>query len=119
MNGTDDSVKGKGQVFSVKSFLVWLLLVNPLALIVAVCSTGAGHGSYFLAKILYPYTMLSTHSHEMITPPFVILAVLQMPIYGSVFSFRKWELKVAGGILAICHAAAVYYCFHFPMPNFS
>ena len=61
MNETDDGVKKKGKVFSTKSFLIWLLLINPLALIAAVWSGGVGHGDYFFTKILYPYTMLSTH----------------------------------------------------------
>ncbi len=122
MNETDDGVKKKGEVFSTKSFLVWLLLINPLALIVAVWSGGVGHGDYFLAKILYPYTMLSTHLlGDMITLPFAIFALLQMPIYGSIFSFsvKKHGFMVLRAIVVICHLAAVFCCFHFPMPNFS
>lgn len=60
------------------------ILVTPVALLMALFSAGAGHGSYSIAKILFPYTMLSAFP---ITEPFMVLAVIQFPIYGLILAF--------------------------------
>ena len=89
------------------------LVATPPLLFVAVFYTRAGHGSYFLAKILFPFTMLSTVLFGSIVAPFVVLAILQFPLYGILLgranatgTFGRWEL----GIL-IVHLFAVAACF--------
>ena len=52
-------------------------------------SAGAGHGDYFLAKILFPYTLLSTAAFDRIEPPFMFL-LIQYPVYGVVIGSQTF-----------------------------
>jgi hypothetical protein len=69
------------------------LVATPLFLLAAVASAGAAHGSYLLAKILFPFTMLSTLVFGSIVAPAIALAVLQFPFYGFILG----RAKVKGG----------------------
>ena len=62
--------------------------------------------------ILFPFTMLSTVIFGSITIPFVLLAIIQLPLYGVVFGAAnlKGNLPLAGGLVMI-HVAAVVACF--------
>ena len=93
--------------------IVASLVATPPLLFVAVLSTGAGHGSYFLAKILFPFTMLSTVLFSSIVVPFIVLAILQFPLYGLLLgranamgTFSRWQRR-----LLIAHLLAVAACF--------
>jgi hypothetical protein len=93
-----------------------------VALLLGIFSTGAGHGDYFFTKLLFPYTMLSTHvTDEFITTPFIILALFQFPFYGALIGFtdsKIWSISVAF-LLAVIHVVSAVLCFVWPMPNFS
>lgn len=54
------------------------------ALFFVVTAAGAGHGTYLPAKILFPYTMLSTALFDEVTVPFSLLALVQFPLYGAI-----------------------------------
>jgi hypothetical protein len=79
------------------------------------------HGSYFLMTILFPFRMLVTF--HPITELFVLLAVVQFPVYGIILGFANMKGKlipVALVLLAI-HALAIgsyyaasYYVLHSP-----
>jgi hypothetical protein len=58
------------------------LLVMPVAVALGIDSAGAGHGNYLAAKVLFPFTMLSTFVLGSITLPFVLLGIAQFPVYG-------------------------------------
>lgn len=97
------------------------LIATPLFLLGGIASAGAGHGNYHRAKILFPLTMLSTVVFASITIPFIVLAVLQFPLYGLLLgranakgAFFRW----AAGILII-HLLSVFSCFLLVGPNFS
>jgi hypothetical protein len=62
-------------------------LIGGISLVIAVMAAGGGHGTYMPAKILFPYTMLSTITMERITSPYVLLAILQFPLYGLFLGF--------------------------------
>src|SRR5690242_17468490 len=77
-----------------RSFVRWMpflisLIVTPVALVLGMMSAGLGHGDYFLAKWLFPYTMLSTVLFGSITIPFLLLGIAQFPIYGFLVSREK------------------------------
>lgn len=104
---------------------VWMtfvlsLVATPFCLLLALASAGAGHGDYFWAKIIYPYTMLSTLLFNSITIPFILLAIVQVPIYGVLLSIA-WARDRIGltalGLLTI-HAAAALACFAIRLENF-
>jgi len=97
-------------------YLVVAIAITPIAIILAFISTGAGHGNYFFCKLFFSFTMLSAHFFDdTITIPFVILAFIQIPVYGIflMFSFKKYIR-----ILVVLHSVAVCLCFLIPMYNF-
>ena len=82
------------------------LVATPFCLLLATASAGAGHGDYFWAKIVYPYTMLSTLVFGSITIPFRLLAVVQLPLYGVLLSIAwlRNRLGLAALVLLTVHA---------------
>ena len=97
------------------------LVMTPVCLFLGIASSGAGHGSYFLTKILFPYTMLSTIFFGSITPPFVVLAVVQIPLYGMVFGAASAKDRYFSlvGVLVLLHILMVVACFLFINESFS
>jgi hypothetical protein len=94
------------------SFAVMMTL-TPFFLLVGYSSAGAGHGSYFFAKVLFPFTILSTIAFHMITVPFLIVGLVQFPIYGIFLGIMNrmelgWPAIVA---LATFHLGAIAACF--------
>src|ERR1700733_6050682 len=93
-------------------FVVGCMVLTPLLLYVAVASAGAGHGSYFWAKALFPYTMLAAKVVNSITPALEGLAVVQVPIYGLLLGLgakagRLLRIVVS---LVVIHTAVVIAC---------
>ena len=96
------------------------VLITPFAAMLALASSGAGHGDYILARTLFPYSMLLTRLIESV-PLVVGLALAQFPFYGF-FVARRPSLKknvVAACAIAAVHLAAVAICFSGFLPNFS
>jgi hypothetical protein len=102
--------------------LACALAVTPFALLTAAISTGAGHGDYVWAKVFFPYTMLSVHGFGSIIVPFVVLAVVQLPVYGIILAWNaKWRparLRKVAILLTALHAVAVLLCFVISIPYF-
>ncbi len=97
------------------------LVVTPPLLFAAAVYTGAGHGSYLPAKILFPFTMLSTVLFRSIVAPFIVVAVLQFPLYGLLLgranasgTFARWATAIL-----IIHLLAVLSCFLLVGENFA
>jgi hypothetical protein len=101
--------------------LVVSLIATPLFLFAAVASAGAGHGSYMLAKILFPFTMLSTLAFGSIIAPAIALAVLQFPFYGFILGTAnvKGRFRTRPAVLLLIHILAVAACFILIGDNFS
>jgi hypothetical protein len=85
------------------------LIVTPIALLFGVASGGAGHGNYFAAIILFPYTMLSAVAFDYIHVPFILLAIVQFPAYGIVLGYanEKGRFALLVAILLIVHFVVV------------
>jgi hypothetical protein len=85
-----------------------------LGLLVAVWATGAGHGTYLPAKILFPFAMLAGVFGHSITLFYAVLAVLQFPVYGLILgaAFRSSRFVLCVIILSLVHfgVAAVDIC---------
>lgn len=90
-------------------------LLSGIALTVPACliafaSSGAGHGDYFLFKLVFPITMLSTRLFGSITAPFILIGLAQFPLYGYLVGInwrsptRKayiWKLVGVHSVLAL------------------
>ncbi|MCH5598655.1 hypothetical protein [Niabella ginsengisoli] len=61
-----------------------LCLLTPLLLIAAVFAMGAGHGTYIPAVGLFPFGMLGIIWQDKISLPFIIISILQYPVYGYI-----------------------------------
>ena len=90
------------------------LVETPICLFMSVISSGGGH-SYFLAKVLFPYTMLSVIFFKSIITPFILLAVIEMPLYGLILGAAKIKDKFLplAAVTSIAHILAVAACFQF------
>lgn len=88
--------------------LIASLVITPIALLLGVGSGGAGHGDYRLAMILFPYTLLSVVIFDSITAPFIILAIIQFPLYGIVLgqANEKGRLILMSILLSVVHSVA-------------
>jgi hypothetical protein len=97
------------------------LIVTPIALFLGVGSAGAGHGDYRLAMMLFPYTMLSTFIFDSITIPFIVLAIIQFPLYGMALGYanqrgRIWRVTI---LLSVVHGLAWLAMSSLASTNFS
>ena len=96
------------------------LVATPVVLFYGLASGGAGHGNYLLAKIFFPFTMLSTILFGSITGPFIVVAIVQFPLYGLLIGTAN-ELRRVGRYataLVFVHLSAVIACFLFLRENF-
>jgi hypothetical protein len=85
--------------------------VGLIAVIVAVITAGAGHGTYVPAEILFPYTMLSTAFLGRVTAAFAIVALVQFPLYGAlVGSVRSSRLRLRAVAILVAIHVAVALC---------
>jgi hypothetical protein len=101
--------------------VVCSLIVTLVALLLGIASGGAGHGNYFAAKLLFPYTMLTAAAFDYISLPFILLAVAQFPAYGIVLGGANEKGRVGrmAVILLTAHAAAVAAVLLIASENFS
>lgn len=55
-------------------------------LVLALFISGWGNASFDFARIVFPYTMLSTYNNQPIHLSFIIVALLQYPLYWLIFN---------------------------------
>lgn len=85
------------------------LIATPFFLLAGLASGGAGHGDNMWAKILFPYTMLSTIFFHSITPVFIVVAFAQYPVYGFILSILN-ENKFVGIAIVAVHTVSAVLC---------
>ena len=93
------------------------LVLAPDLLYLAVLSAGGGHGNYLWAKVFFPFTMLSTSIFGSITPLFLAVAVVQIPVYGLILGVfaKSGPLLLASSWILVVHIFAVVACFLLPL----
>lgn len=98
--------------------LAGLALSIP-ALILAMLSSGAGHGDYAFARALFPVPMLLTFN-DTINILSLITALVQFPLYGWIAgrAMARQDFRLLGVVLTL-HGLAVAACFSGVLPNFS
>ncbi len=96
-------------------------VVGVLALAFAFLFAGAGHGTYLPAKLLFPYTMLSTALLGLIPDALVAIAVVQFPIYGLILGLaaKTHNFGFAARLIAIIHVVFSFLCLLLIGENFS
>lgn len=95
------------------------LCATPVAMFLAIYSSGAGHGDYVLARILYPIPMLTTVlTDRTITPFAIVLALIQFPAYGA-FIGRSGSGFASSLALGAFHGLAALAAFSGVLSAFS
>jgi hypothetical protein len=113
---------GRRQAINVVAGVGLGALIAPIALILAIASSGAGHGHYEFARLFFPYAMLLTRlTGDTITLPLIILALAQFPLYGGIIGLCRHAMRAAYAVILIfvSHAVAAAVCFWGAIPNFS
>jgi hypothetical protein len=97
------------------------VLATPLLLFMVVLAAGGGHGTYGLAKALFPWTMMSTAVTRSITQPFVVLGIAQYPLYGIILDCARaaGRFKPAALALLAAHFSALMLAFAISNPSFT
>ena len=85
--------------------MVWSGAIELISVVICIFAAAGGHGTYLPCKLLFPTTMISTGSLQQITPPFIIFALLQFPVYGFLLVIlgKRWGPKWPLMILGIGH----------------
>mgnify|MGYP007072819004 FL=1 len=98
--------------------LTGLALSIP-ALLLAMLSSGGGHGDYQFARAAFPIPMLLTFNGS-INLLSLVAALVQFPVYGwivgSAMARREYGRLI---VVAVLHVLAVVACFSGLLPNFS
>ena len=96
------------------------VLATPLLLFMVVLAAGGGHGTYGLAKALFPWTMVSTAVTKSITQPFIVLGIAQYPLYGIILDCARsaGRFKPAALTLLAAHFSAMMLAFAISNPSF-
>jgi hypothetical protein len=107
-------------MFLGKATLVFVV-ATPVLLFVVVVAAGGGHGSYVLAKILFPYTMAATAFTGEIAQPFIAAGIVQYPVYGVILDWARSVDGFRPGLLALAaiHFVAVGFAFLISNPSFT
>lgn len=66
-----------------------IALTTILILTFIVLSTGGGHGFFWPAKIVYPYSMIISVLNNQIGILAIVIAVVQIPIYGILMAKKN------------------------------
>jgi hypothetical protein len=100
--------------------LIGIALEIP-ALLAAIGFAGAGHGTYWLAKILFPLTMASTAITGDISGPAIVAALVQFPIYGLIIAIGQTNAKCwrNAGMILLIHALLILVSFLIAGSGFS
>lgn len=102
-------------------FVLFSIPIEIISLYLALLSTGAGHGNYLWAWVLFPLPMYLTTFAGSITPLLIVLAVLQFPIYGLIAGFASTKGKLIHALVGMLAfhalALAVPYAMSFYVPR--
>ncbi len=96
-------------------FLAFASLATEVGLIwAAIGEANGGHGTYFIAKTFFPFTMLLAVPFSNIGFVATALALLQFPTYGWILWVglergRFWRFV---GVLVLIHLAAAWLALH-------
>ncbi|WP_203256761.1 hypothetical protein [Hyunsoonleella ulvae] len=92
-----------------------ITLTTILVLTFIVLSMGGGHGFFWPAKIVYPYSMIISVLNNQIGILAIIIAIVQVPIYGILMTKKpKWTILIFG-----IHIISAIICLNLPTDTFS
>ena len=97
--------------------MLGFVVIAPVLALFAAGAAGGGHGSYMPAKILFPYSMAATAFAREITPPLMVAALVQYPVYGGILAWARSAGRFRPGLLALAATHLVAVVLAFGMSN--
>ncbi len=94
------------------------LFTGP-AILAAIMSGGAGHGSYIAARVLFPFAMLFSQLEGSIGLVAIGVGLVQFPLYGALIGWSLATQTTRVFLLTIAHLVAALACFSGLLPQFS
>lgn len=96
-----------------------LSLITPLLLVICVFPAGGGHGTYIPAIIFFPFGLISFILFDELITPFIILAILQFPLYGILLDYNigKGKKRLIINSICIAHIVLTIVIFLFKADN--
>lgn len=87
------------------------------AILAAIMSAGAGHGSYITARVLFPFAMLVSQLEGSIGPVAMSVGLLQFPLYGALLGRTVGEKTTTTWLVTTAHLVATLACFSGLLPR--
>lgn len=91
-----------------KYTILFSILTIPLAAL-SILFAGGGHGNYFPLLLFFPFSLLGTLFNEELFFIFIILGLLQLPVYGLLLD--KFTVKKVFPIIIGVHIVCVFIVF--------
>jgi hypothetical protein len=90
--------------------VIAMCVIAPFAFLVGAASVGAGPGNYMPAVLLFPFSMLLTAAIGFSWIPFMLIAVVQFPLYGLALGYANERGHLFGRafVLIAIHALAAF-----------
>ncbi|MCT8000385.1 hypothetical protein NZL82_00665 [Sphingomonas sanguinis] len=114
-----NSIAGRTTLGTLMGAGIGAVITAP-AILAAVMSGGAGHGTYVAAHVLFPFSMLLTRFEGGIGPIAIGAGLLEFPLYGALVG-RAVVLKTDRVVFfaAAAHLVASLACFSGQICGFS
>jgi hypothetical protein len=113
-----NSAAGPTRLGTWRGVRIGILLTGP-AVLAAIMSAGAGHGSYITARVLFPFAMLVSQLEGSIGPVAMGVGLLQFPLYGALIGRNVAALSSRAILVTAAHLIATLACFSGLLPQFS
>lgn len=90
--------------------IVWM----PTLFLLVFLTAGAGHGTYFFFKLVYPYTMLSALHFGEMQPTIIVAGIFQYVFYGLLLTYVKSvnQFKFMSIMLFAVHFFSFWLCLY-------
>jgi hypothetical protein len=92
-----------------------VIILTLALLIITIFSVGGGHGTFVIAKIIFPFSMLLAYVFNKIGIISMLLAILQIPIYSYLYKSKPNGKYFIIGL----HILAIILCFILKSETFS
>jgi hypothetical protein len=80
---------GKMKKIETSKVFIWTIGLTFLCLFLVIWFAGGGHGTYLPANLIFPYSMIIGYNNDRITDLAMILALVQIPVYGIVLGIAN------------------------------
>lgn len=90
------------------------IIGTPTLFLLVFLTAGAGHGTYFFFKLVYPYTMLSALHFGEMQPTIIVAGIFQYVFYGLLLTYAESinKFKFTAIMLFAVHFISFLLCLY-------